>query len=177
MYQELYVDIEKTGGAPRPPADPNEMLRYPVTHPHFFKWMERGYLEMLDFNFRSRPLKEVLCTLTSYLTDKPETLTAMQMVPIFGCYFDGSFCPRGGPSQLSEAIAEIARAYGGTIPLGRKVARILAQNGTVYRVQLADGNTSYAGVVASNADARVTFRELIGLEHLPKAFARKVQDL
>ncbi len=36
IYGEMYADIEKTGGVPRPPTDPNERLRYPHTHTRTF---------------------------------------------------------------------------------------------------------------------------------------------
>lgn len=115
IYREMYADVEKTGGAPMPPTDPQEMLRYPLTHPHLFRWMERPYLEMLDAYFANERLKQLLCALTGYLTDKPETLTVMQMAPIFGYYFDGGFYPKGGSGQLSQVVAETIRAHGGTI--------------------------------------------------------------
>lgn len=177
IYREMYTDVEKTGGAPMPPTDPQEMLRYPLTHPHFFRWMERGYLEMLNAYFTDERLKQLLCALTDYLTDRPETLTVMQMAPIFGYYFDGGFYPKGGSGQLSQAVAETIRAHGSTILLRQKVTRILVRDGTAYGIQLADGRTFRAHVIFSNADARVTFCELVGLEHLPKKFANQVQSL
>lgn len=175
IYRELYAGVEKTG-SPRP-TDPDEMLRYPLTHPHLFRWMERSYFEMLDTYFRNERLKELLCALTPYLTDKPEALTVMQMAPIFGYYFDGGFYPKGGSGQLSQAVAETIRTHNGTILLGKKVTKILLRDGAAYGVQLADGSTFRARVILSNADARVTFRELVGLEHLPGKFARQVQAL
>jgi len=177
VYQELYADVEKTGGAPRPPTDPDAMLRYPLTHPHLFRWMERTYLEMLDTYFSDGRLKELLCTLTPYLTDKPETLTVMQMAPIFGYYFDGGFYPKGGSGQLSQAVAETILSHGGSILLGKKVTRILVKDGTAYGIQLADGRAFRARVILSNADARATFCDLVGLEHLPREFARRVLAL
>ncbi|MBC7265098.1 MAG: NAD(P)/FAD-dependent oxidoreductase [Chloroflexi bacterium] len=175
IYRELYAGVEKTG-SPRP-TDPDEMLRYPLTHPHLFRWMERPYLDMLNVYFGDERLKELLCALTPYLTDKPETLTVMQMAPIFGYYFDGGFYPKGGSGQLSQAVAETIRAHGGTILLGKRVTRILVEDGAARGIQLADGGTFHARVILSNADARVTFCELVGLEHLPGKFARQVQAL
>lgn len=177
VYRELYADMEKTGGAPRPPTNPDEMLRYPLTHPHLFRWMERGYFEMLDTYFYNRRLKELLCILTPYLTDKPERLTVMQMAPIFGYYFDGGFYPKGGSGQLSQAVAETIWTHNGTILLGKKVTKILLRDGAACGIQLADGSTFRARVILSNADARVTFCELVGLEHLPREFANRVLAL
>lgn len=177
IYSEMYADVEKTGGAPMPPTDPQEMLRYPLTHPHLFRWMERLYLEMLGTYFADERLKQLLCALTVYLTDKPEALTVMQMAPIFGYYFDGGFYPKGGSGQLSQAVAEAITAHGGTILLHKKVTKILVRDGTAYGIQLADGRAFRAYVILSDADARVTFCELVGLEHLPRKFASQAQAL
>lgn len=78
---------------------------------------------------------------------------------------------------MSQAVAEAIRAHGGTILLGKKVTKILLRDGAAYGIQLADGSTFRARVILSNADARVTFRELVGLEHLPGKFAHQVQAL
>jgi len=101
----------------------------------------------------------------------------MQMVPIFGYYFDGGFYPKGGSGQLSQVVAETIWAHGGIILLRKKVTRILLRDGTAYGIQLADGRTFRAHVILSNTDARVTFCELLGLDHLPKKFANQVQAL
>ncbi len=177
VYQELYADIEKTSGAPRPPTDPDAMLRYPITHPHLFRWMERTYLEMLDAYFSNGSLKELLCTLASYLTDKPETLIVMQMAPIFGYYFDGGFYPKGGSGQLSQALAETIQAHGGSILLRKKVSKILVEDNTAYGIQLTEESTFRGRVILSNVDAHTTFYKLVGLKHLLPKYAKLVQDL
>ena len=53
----------------------------------------------------------------------------------------------------------------------------MLRDDTAYGIQLADGRTFRAHVILSNTDARVTFCELLGLDHLPKKFANQVQAL
>ncbi|RMF37326.1 MAG: NAD(P)/FAD-dependent oxidoreductase [Chloroflexi bacterium] len=173
VYREMYTD----DGRPDIPTDPEAMLRYPLTHPHLLRWRGRSYLGMLDAYFTDERLKGLLRMLTAYQTDRPETLTVMQMAPIFGYYFDGGFYPKGGSGRLPQAVAEAFQAYGGTLLLRKRVEQILVKEGTAYGVRLADGGTFRARAVLSNADPGVTFRELVGLEHLPQDYAALVQAL
>ncbi len=173
IYREMYTD----DGRPNIPTDPEVMLRYPLTYPHLSRWMDRSYLGMLDAYFADEDLKRLLRMLTAYQTDRPETLTVAQMAPIFGYYFDGGFYPKGGSGRLPQAIAEAFQTYGGTLLLRRRVEQVLVKDGTAYGVRLADGHTFRARVVLSNADPGVTFRELVGLEHLPQDYAALVQAL
>jgi phytoene dehydrogenase-like protein len=68
---------------------------------------------------------------------------------------------RGGMGSLSQALAHAARDLGVVIRCGADVARILVRNGRVTGVALAGGDEYRAPVVASNADAHVTFGRLL----------------
>ena len=177
IYRELYSDVDSTGGVPRPPLDAETMLRYPLTHPSLFRWMERTYAEMLDSYFTDPLLKRLLSSLSSYLTDRPADLTVLQMAPIFGYYFDGGFYPEGGSGRLSEALAGAIRESGGTILLNTKVTEIIVENGAATAVTLADGRTLRASVIVSNADTAVTLTTLVSPGKLPAPFAEMTGDL
>ncbi len=88
-----------------------------------------------------------------------------------------AFTQRGGSGQLSRAVAESLRANGGTILLRREAAKIFIRDGAACGIQLADGRAFCGRVILSNADARVTFRELLGLEHLPGKFVNQIHAL
>src|SRR5437762_10099602 len=64
---------------------------------------------------------------------------------------------RGGMGGLTRALASVARSLGVDILCDAEVARILVKNGTACGVALADGTEFQSRVVASNADANVTF--------------------
>jgi phytoene dehydrogenase-like protein len=84
---------------------------------------------------------------------------------------------KGGMGGLSQAIAEAARAHGADIRIESEVAQILVHNGAVTGVALTDGTEYRARVVASNADANVTFNRLMDNRLLPPAFAEAVNRI
>jgi phytoene dehydrogenase-like protein/uncharacterized membrane protein len=177
VYRDLYADVERTGGVPCPPRTPEEMLAYPRTHPYAFRWMDIPYMVMLERFFQDASLKRFLLLLTGYLSDRPETLTAAQMAPLFGYYFDGGYYPVGGSQALADALAEVIEVHGGRVLLRAPVERILIEGGRAAGVILAEGQIYRAGAVISNADARKTFLKLVGREHLPPDFVRRIEGL
>jgi len=81
---------------------------------------------------------------------------------------------RGGMGGLTQALARAARDLGVEIRCDAEVARILVRDGRVTGVALADGEEAHAPVVASNADAHVTFLRLLAPGTLPPAFREAV---
>ena len=84
---------------------------------------------------------------------------------------------RGGMGSLTQALAAAARAFGADIRCEAEVSRILVRNGTVAGVALASGNEFIAPVVASNADARVTFTHLLDRRELPAEFMAAIDRI
>lgn len=177
VYRDLYADVERTGGVPCPPRTPEEMLAYPRTHPYAFRWMDLPYTAMLERFFQDASLKRFLLLLTGYLSDRPETLTAAQMAPLFGYYFNGGYYPVGGSQALADALAEVVEAHGGRVLVGAPVRRILIEKGRAVGVSLDDGQVHRATAIISNADLRRTFLELVGTDYLPADFARRIEEM
>jgi phytoene desaturase len=86
----------------------------------------------------------------------------------------GVFFPRGGTGALVRALVKLFTDLGGEIRLGAPVERILTQNGRVTGVSAADGWSTEAEVVASNADVVHTYRQLLGREPLADAATRNL---
>jgi phytoene dehydrogenase-like protein len=80
----------------------------------------------------------------------------------------------GGMGGLTLALAKAAGDLGAEVRCGAEVAGILARDGRVTGVALAGGDELAAPVVASNADAHVTFTRLVDRRHLPAAFLEAV---
>jgi phytoene dehydrogenase-like protein len=82
---------------------------------------------------------------------------------------------KGGMGGLTQALASVAKSLGAEIRTQAEVRRLLIRNGTVTGVALATGDEYTAPVVASNADANVTFTKLMDAkEHLPPDFAEAI---
>lgn len=84
---------------------------------------------------------------------------------------------RGGMGGLTQALARAARDLGADIRCDAAVGRILVKDGTAAGVALASGEELPARVVASNADAHVTFRRLMDPQLLPPDFRAAVERI
>jgi phytoene dehydrogenase-like protein len=94
---------------------------------------------------------------------------------VVGHYLEGGYYPKGGGAALNKAfLKELAKA-GGALQLETRVERILLEHGRAIGVKLADGRELRAGHVISNADPLVTYRALVGDEHLPRALKKKLE--
>src|SRR5262245_36597850 len=81
---------------------------------------------------------------------------------------------RGGMGGLTKALAQAARDLKVDIRCEAEVTHIRVQNGAVTGVALANGDEFHAPVVASNADAHVTFNRLLDPRLLPPDFAEAI---
>ena len=84
---------------------------------------------------------------------------------------------RGGMGGLTQALARAARDLGVEIRCEAPVARIAVLDGRVNGVILESGEECRARIVASNADANVTFLRLLAPETLPAGFRDAVSRI
>ena len=103
--------------------------------------------------------------------------TALMFFYLHICGLQGSRFVVGGIGRLSEALAAAARAKGADIRTSSPVERILIEDGRAAGVVLEDGAQIGANVVASSADPRRTFLELVGPQQLDPEFVRKVRNI
>ncbi|MBW1900492.1 MAG: NAD(P)/FAD-dependent oxidoreductase [Deltaproteobacteria bacterium] len=85
--------------------------------------------------------------------------------------------PKGGIGALSEAIAKSVEDRGGKIQYNTRVKRFLIENGKLTGVELKSGEKITARVVLSSLDARTTFIDLVGEDHLPSDFVHAVKEI
>jgi phytoene dehydrogenase-like protein len=79
--------------------------------------------------------------------------------------------------RLTQALASVARSLHAEIRTEAEVAHIHVQDGAVTGVALANGEEFAAQVVASNADANVTFNRLLDSRLLPPSFAEAINRI
>jgi phytoene dehydrogenase-like protein len=84
---------------------------------------------------------------------------------------------KGGMGGLTQALAKAAQAHGAEIRTEAEVARINVVGGAAVGVTLTNREEIQANVVASNADANVTFNRLMDNRLLPPSFAEAVNRI
>jgi phytoene dehydrogenase-like protein len=84
---------------------------------------------------------------------------------------------KGGMGGLTQALAAAARDLKVEIRCNADVQRILVEKGVVRGVALADGSELNARVVASNADANITFKRMLDPKELPGDFKAAIERI
>ena len=83
----------------------------------------------------------------------------------------------GGMGAITRAMAAACTEAGVEIRTGVKVERIESEDGRAQGVTLSGGDHIEAGVVASNADPKRTFLQLLGPDQLDDDFKRQVRAI
>ncbi len=181
-YEECYKDVE-TFGIPLPAElivkvfGAKKLLDYPKEHPRFYDWMNKTYKQKLDEYFTNEDLKTLLCALLGYLGTKPEkTPASSALTAVVSYYLYGGYFPKGGAQRFANALKDFIEYNGGKVLLRHRVDKILVENGEVKGVKV--GNKVFRSpVVVANANAKTTFLELIGEEHLDARFVEYIKSL
>ena len=147
--------------------------RYPV----LFKYIKATTAQAMDEYFDDPLLKAVVSVSWPYLGSPPSRLDFVTFSTVLSVYLEGCFYPEGGFQSLADALLAGLRKAGGEVVLGRQVTRIQVTNGHASGVELASGDVVQAGTVISNADATATFADLVGDEHLPAGFMRRLRRM
>ena len=83
----------------------------------------------------------------------------------------------GGIGQVSEALANAVKSFGGEIRLNAEVASIKVENLIAKGVVLKNGEETSADIVISAADPKHTLLKLVGARELPPEFIWNVQSI
>jgi prolycopene isomerase len=145
--------------------------------PVLFKYIKANTQEALDDYFDDPLLKAVASVAWPYLGSPPSRLDFVTFSTVLSVYLEGCFYPEGGFQSLASALLEGMERHGGEIVYGRLVTSILVENGSAVGVELEGGRRVRAARVISNADATSTFEELIGPDHLPGGFMKRLRRM
>lgn len=156
----------------------------------------RGFLDTLTLPYRTRHIGRFgLYSLQRVLNDRikdpvargvlsvqcgdhgmpPSRAPFVLHATVAGHYFEGGWYPKGGGSALPKALTRALTRAGGTFKLETRVDKILLEGKRAIGVRLSDGTELRANHVVSNADPGITYRKLIGDEHLPTGLKNKLQ--
>ena len=166
---DRYIDFMMTaaGRAPAPGQRPlQELLGKPASR--------CTLAEVFDALETSQPLRHLLGAIYATYAVPPSKAPAVTHATVVDHYMGGAYFVRGGGQPIVEALLSVIKDGGGEVRLRSKVERIIVEGEKAVGVELASGEELRAPIVLSNADAKRTFLEMVGEEHLSPAFAQRI---
>lgn len=177
VYHDLYAEADLTGGVPVRPASLDESLAWSARHPRAARWLQQPFAKMLDAYVQDPRLKELLTTITEYISDKPESLTMAEAAPLYGYYFEGGYYPAGGSQRLADVLRAVIEEHGGEVRLRTRVSQILMENGRAAGILTAAGDRRRAAIVIANADVVASLTGLLHPFPLQGRYAQRLRRL
>lgn len=132
---------------------------------------------VLDEFLHSPTLKSVIAQQWQYYGLPPSQLSAVYYAYAWTEYIlYGGFYPKGRSQTLSNTLVEIIKEHGGELHTRQQVVKIDLQDGAVCGVETRKGYYKTDWVI-SNIDPWQTFDKLIGYEHLPRRYIKKLEAI
>ena len=174
-FMRACVQVTRESQTPPTRIAPADYAAAMAEFPALFKYRMATVADVLD-EFLDDPQAKAVCGAQwPYLGLPPSRQSFMTYSGAWMALLEpGPVYPRGSFQALADAIAEVITEHGGQLLLGISVTAITADGDGVSGVTLEDGQTISAPVVVSNADARLTFEQLLGAEHVPESLRRRL---
>lgn len=165
--QNVTLLVEATGER----APSRNMRRTPL----FFKYGRMTFSQLLDGLIGDPLLKAVLSAQYGNYGLPPQQASALVGLATLQHYLTGAFFPIGGSRALRDAFVDHLERRGAELRTRHTVEQILIHDDRVQGVGCKNGEVFFSDCVICNADAAVTYRDLIGMDRLPQRLREKVE--
>jgi phytoene dehydrogenase-like protein len=173
LHAAILLELNALPVKPRA-RDLLSMRRFPMV----FRYRNATVRDVIDREMTDPRLKNLYATLWSWIGPPPAQASFLAFAGMMAAYVeDGAYYPVGSFQRLADAVAAGLTTAGGELLLGVPVTRILADRRRVVGVELTGGQRIRAPVVISNVDARETFGEMLGSNHVPITYRRRLQRM
>lgn len=134
--------------------------------------------QVLDAQLGDERARSAVAALWPYLGLPPSRLSFHYFAMMLASYVeDGAWYCMGSFQKLADALAAALVRDGGELLLKSSVRRIRVENGRAAGIVLENGQSIDAPTVVANGDARQTYEELVGFEHLSDGAAKELRAL
>ena len=160
---------------PMAPVDITVAMQKTEIGRHMLELTEMSPLDIITSTFENDRVRSLfLYTSCMWGLDPRETGMGFFVPLLLVRGMNKCYC-QGGSHKLANSLAREFVQAGGTILDSSQVNTIIMQNGVAKGVELWEGRTLHADVVASSLDPHSTFLELVGKENLPGDLKESVE--
>jgi prolycopene isomerase len=142
--------------------------------PELFKYIRATVEEVIEEHFSDPRLKAAAAALWPYPGAPPSRLSFVTFATTLSVYVDGAFYCEGSTQSLVDAFVAAIESYGGEMVYESLVTKIALDDGKAVGAVLQDGSEVRGGAIVSAVDAKSTFEDMVGTEHLPSGFAKRL---
>lgn len=175
-FLDLCRTVTEESQALPPQLGLRELDEAAAQYPTLFRWRFALLQEALDEHFDDPRAAAVVSALWPYMGLPPSQLSLVDFASaVNGVLEPGPAYVRGSFQVLADALEAALKAAGGEVRYDTPAAGIEVRDGRVTGVTLAGGEHVAAPLVVSNADPYRTFLDLVGEEHVPAAFVKKLR--
>jgi len=157
-----------------------DMVTIPWRTRHMGKYGLFSLKRVIDWYINDPLLKKILNIQCGDHGLPPGRASFVLHSALMSHYFEGGFYPMGGGGAIVKAMTKAIKKYDGVIKTGTAVEKIIIEQINDKKVAtgaiLLDGSTIRAEHVISNADPGITYRKLIGEEHLSTKLKKKLDQ-
>jgi prolycopene isomerase len=148
-----------------------------ASSPLLFRYLKATAAEALTAHVDDPRARAVCGGVWPYLGAPPSQASFLTLGTTARLLSDGLYYCLGSFQKLADAFAGAVEDHGGEFLFDTPVERLVVRDERAEGVVLANGTQIGAQAVISNADARLTFETLVGEEHLPRPFMKRLQRM
>lgn len=154
------------------------ILRHPLMFWPMAKYWRSSCSAMLHDYVQDPRLIALITQLACFAGAEPDKVSGMFFAMMWNSYHHAGFTYfEGGSQAVANALAQVIRENGGEILLSTRVTKIVLEGSRARAVQTQDGKEFPCRYVVSNANAPDTFFKMVGREHLPAEYVKKLEGL
>jgi phytoene dehydrogenase-like protein len=146
--------------------------------PEFMKDYNQSFRSVLSSYFADDRICDILYAPLSYYGLGFSDIDFLKYaVSMRGIFREKAYWIKGGSQNLSNAFASAIEIHGGRVRVNALVKEIIIEEKKAIGVELEDGTKFFADFIVSNADATLTFFQMVGAENLPDEFVKNLSEM
>lgn len=155
-----------------------DMIMTPFMAPRVIANLNRTYAGMLDkFGLTNTKLREALETFNAFSAVPPDRSSGIVTIGAMLASMTKSYRTYDYFDVFPAEMARLFQERGGEILLGYEVERLVIKGGRVTGVRLkGDKEVIRAGNVVTTIDPNMAMRGLVGDEHLPEKYIKRLEN-
>jgi prolycopene isomerase len=177
-YVETAAQVTRESQSPPPRVALKDLEAVMAALPMLFRYRSSTLAAVIDEFVRDPQAASLLGAQWPYLGLPPSQLSFMSGTGVWMAFMErGPVYVRGSFQELADALASAVLANGGEVAYESEVTRIEVDGERVRGVVIGDERRVASPLVVSNADAKLTFEQLVGAEHVPDRLLRRLRRM